>query len=151
MTFTDEVLQRAWKVRIEWETEVRDRLGLDSAAESAEANAAGIAAMRAVLEGHLAENLEPRVAELRAALVDMCHQFAYDGDGPVLHTGGLSALEDAFELVGWTDPQPIPDAACKHEGCNQRGTCGTPTPDGYKWLCGDHYRALSAASDGSPR
>jgi len=54
MTFTDEVLDRAWQARIERETAVRDRLGLDSAPESAEANAAGLAAMRAVLEGHLA-------------------------------------------------------------------------------------------------
>ena len=46
-------------------------------------------------------------ADLREALVDMCEQFAYsgdDGEGPMLYTGGLSALEDAFTALDWDDP-----------------------------------------------
>jgi len=44
---------------------------------------------------------------LREALEDMVYQFAYSRtqDGEVIiSTGGLSALEDAFETLGWPDP-----------------------------------------------
>jgi hypothetical protein len=45
--------------------------------------------------------------ELREALADMVSQFAYRGtyEGREnLHTGGLSALEDAFVALGLSDP-----------------------------------------------
>jgi hypothetical protein len=29
-------------------------------------------------------------------------------------------------------------AACFAEGCTKPAGCGTPTPDGYRWSCGDH-------------
>ena len=38
------------------------------------------------------------------ALVDMVDQFAYEGDGTQIHTGGLSALEYAFHVLGLSDP-----------------------------------------------
>lgn len=31
---------------------------------------------------------------------------------------------------------------CMQEGCENEATCGTPTPDGYKRLCGEHYAAI---------
>ena len=90
---------------------------------------------------------DPRIADLNAtierlsdALNDMCWQFAYDSDGPSLCTGGLSALEGAFDAMGWDDPYPIPESACDELGCTKRATCGTPTLDGYKRLCGEHFR-----------
>ena len=57
--FSDEVLQRVWMARIERETAWRDQHGIDPATECAEANAAGLAAMRAVLEEHAAAQKQP--------------------------------------------------------------------------------------------
>ena len=51
---------------------------------------------------------------LRDALEGMCYQFGheFERDGRrYLGTMGLSNLEDAFELLGWPDPYPIPDDA----------------------------------------
>ena len=78
---------------------------------------------------------------------DLLWQFAYRGekDGRlVLCTGGLSALESAFVAVGWNDPHPVPELECQAEDCHKEATCGRPTPDGYKRLCGDHYRQITA-------
>jgi len=50
--------------------------------------------------------------ELREALIDMVSQFAYRGtyEGREnLHTGGLSALESAFDALGLSDPITILD------------------------------------------
>jgi len=83
-------------------------------------------------------------ALLRETIADLLYQFAYDTtyrNGPALTTGGLSALEDAFAVLGWSDPHRIPEEKCQTARCPKRATCGTPTPDGYKRLCGDHYRA----------
>ncbi len=85
--------------------------------------------------------------EARAAVEDLCHQFAYDYGGPTLGTGGLSALEGAFSVLGWDDPHPIPGSKCAEATCGKRASCGTPTPEGYKWFCGDHYRNAVKALD----
>lgn len=77
------------------------------------------------------------------ALEDMVRQFAYQtvADGvPSLTTGGLSALEGAFAVLGWDDPAPCPEQACADPGCAEWATCGTTTPGGYKRLCGKHFR-----------
>ena len=45
--------------------------------------------------------------ELREALISLMWQFAYYGtknNVAVMHTGGLSALEDAFSALGLSDP-----------------------------------------------
>lgn len=80
---------------------------------------------------------------LRDALEDMCYQFAYDGTrdgGPTLTTGGLSALEGAFRLLGWEDPHPIPHARCDEPGCPQRAACGWPDKNNrYRRTCTEHY------------
>ena len=75
---------------------------------------------------------------------DLLCQFAYrtkKNGRLALTTGGLSALESGFCAIGWDDPHPIPDAECQRDGCHEEATCGTPTPDGYKRLCGEHYGA----------
>lgn len=80
---------------------------------------------------------------LREALEDMVNQFALPcktADGKcALGSGGLSALEAAFDVLGWDDPHPAPWRACEARGCEEAATCGTLTGDGYKRLCGDHY------------
>ena len=75
--------------------------------------------------------------ELREALEDVTTQFAHQTvkDGvPSYSTGGLSALEHAFAVLGWSDPHPAPEQACQHPGCDQWASVGTNTPDGYKRL-----------------
>ena len=50
--------------------------------------------------------------ELKEALIDMVNQFAYRGtyEGREnLHTGGLSALESAFDALGISDPITVLD------------------------------------------
>ena len=50
--------------------------------------------------------------ELREALISMMWQFAYYGtknNVAVMHTGGLSALEDAFVALGLSDPITVED------------------------------------------
>ncbi len=78
----------------------------------------------------------------REALESMVRQFAYTGtkDGaPCYYTGGLSALEDAFEVLGWDDPQPCPENKCQREGCPAYADCGQPTANGgYERVCGKH-------------
>lgn len=80
--------------------------------------------------------------ELRDCIEDLVDQFGYQGvkDGRrCLHTGGLSALEHAFDVLGWDDPHFVTDGGCEHPGCVEWATCGTPTPDGYKRLCSKHF------------
>lgn len=92
------------------------------------------------------------MSETAEALESMVWQFAFKttkNDRPALCTGGLSALEEAFAVLGWNDPHVCPafdEAGCDKEGCNEWATCGQPTPDGYKHFCGRHmdeYRLLA--------
>lgn len=89
------------------------------------------------------EAKDAEIAGLRVALEGMVNQFEYI-DGGKRHTGGLSALETAFDVLGWDDPSPAPDfLLCQFEGCREESACGTPTALGYKRLCGKHFQALS--------
>lgn len=84
---------------------------------------------------------------LREALESMVWQFAHQcqKDGrPALGTMGLSALEGAFDALGWDDPYPTPDMACQVGECNDWATCGTPTDDGYRRVCGKHMSEITA-------
>lgn len=42
---------------------------------------------------------------------------------------------------------------CDEPECPDQATCGTPTPKGYRQVCGHHYRALTpnAAAQGRER
>jgi hypothetical protein len=71
------------------------------------------------------------------ALENMAWQFAYYNAG-TLTTGGLSALEEAFEVLGWDDPHPAPGRLCDEPDCTNEGTCGWPSPTGYRQTCFGH-------------
>ena len=89
--------------------------------------------------------IDIKVAALESALEDMCYQFAYDTNEGEIYTGGLSALEYAFMILDWTDPHPLPKGMlCSEPKCKKRATCGIPTTDGYKHLCGEHYQKTEA-------
>ena len=91
---------------------------------------------------------EVRSNEYKDALEDMVWQFGYKADGKgrrpaSLFTGGLSALEHAFDVLGWLDPKPCPEGECVVKGCHNWATCGTPkgAKNGqYMSCCGTHYR-----------
>ncbi len=91
-------------------------------------------------------------SDLREALEDMVWQFGFKGSkgrSPILYTGGLSALEGAFEALGWNDPHRVSiEALCEVKGCSEWATCGTVWGDLYLLLCGDHY---SQAEKATPR
>lgn len=83
----------------------------------------------------------PRSTEqrLRDCIEGLCYQFAYTTDDGKLWTGGLSALEEAFDLLDWDDPFQLPkEELCDEPGCSKRTTDGTPTTDGYRRTCSQH-------------
>lgn len=77
--------------------------------------------------------------ELLEAVQDLTQQFAYRinyNGKAAFSTGGLSALENAFDILGWDDPHPAPEYECQNPECHAWATCGTYTRGGYKLLCG---------------
>lgn len=79
------------------------------------------------------------VERLREALESMVWQFAYRSDHGTLYSGGLSALEEAFEVLDWNDPHKVdPADLCDEPGCRRFPTCGTTTPGGYRSTCSQH-------------
>ena len=87
--------------------------------------------------------LEPE--EIKGFAEDVAYQFGYYfpiKDMLYISTGGLSTLERAFDILGWNDPHPVPECECEVPGCHEHATCGTPTKDGYKRVCGKHFAEL---------
>lgn len=85
------------------------------------------------------------VEEMREFAQDVAYQFGYYcQNGGRLHIthGGLSTLEQTFDILGWDDPHPVPECECEIDGCHEHATCGTPTKDGYKRVCGKHFTEL---------
>lgn len=87
-------------------------------------------------------------SKYKSALEDMVWQFAYEANGDdkrpaTIFTGGLSALEHAFEVLGYNDPHPVPEKECYVLDCHR--VCGAGIPSAgkngqYMWLC-DHHTA----------
>ena len=83
--------------------------------------------------------------EIKGFAEDVAYQFGYYfpiKDILYISTGGLSTLEWAFRILGWNDPHPVPECECEFPGCHEHATCGTPTKDGYKRVCGKHFAEL---------
>ena len=94
--------------------------------------------------GHYEDTgLEPE--EIKGFAEDVAYQFGYYfpiKDMLYISTGGLSTLERAFDILGWNDPHHVPECECEVPGCHEHATCGTPTKDGYKRVCGKHFAEL---------
>ena len=90
------------------------------------------------------------VADMKEFAADVAYQFGYKGEYKgrlhIMH-GGLSTLERAFEILGWENPHTYPEGECEWDGCHEYATCGTPTPDGYKRVCGKHYLGIKAREE----
>ena len=87
--------------------------------------------------------LEPE--EIKGFAEDVAYQFGYYfpiKDMLYISTGGLSTLERAFDILGWNEPHHVPECECEVPGCHEHATCGTPTKDGYKRVCGKHFAEL---------
>lgn len=83
---------------------------------------------------------QERERTLRDALDNMVRQFACTANGK-RSTGGLSALEQAFEVLGLDDPHSLDTKEiCDEPGCNAPRTCGWPSSAGYRNTCGKHYK-----------
>ncbi len=96
-----------------------------------------------------AEDVVP-LADLKEFARDVAYQFGYIGiyNGRLhIGNGGLSTLEWAFEILGWENPHPYPEGECEWDGCHEYATCGTPTRDGYKRVCGEHYVVIKAREE----
>lgn len=96
------------------------------------------------LKEYEATGLEP--GEIKGFAEDVAYQFGYYfpiKDILYISTGGLSTLEWAFRILGWSDPHPVPECECEVPGCHEYANCGTPTKDGYKRVCGKHFAELT--------
>lgn len=91
------------------------------------------------------------VADMKEFAEEVVYQFGYYcQNGGRLHIthGGLSTLEWAFDILGWENPHPVPECECQIEGCHEHATCGTPTADGYKRVCGKHFAKMDGDGNG---
>ena len=85
----------------------------------------------------------------KEALEEMVWQFAYRGtknSKPILCTGGLSALETAFDVLDWDDPQYFNDmdgSICDVKSCAEWVVAqgGMWAESGYWCLCRHHSQA----------
>ena len=85
----------------------------------------------------------------KEALESMVWQFAHrdtKDNKSIMWTGGLSALEEAFEALGWDDPKYFEDmdgVICDVEGCAEwvEAQGGMWRETGYWCLCRDHSRS----------
>lgn len=105
-----------------------------------------ISAIETEIEAAPAADVVP-AADLKEFAADVVYQYGYKiiCNGRLhLTAGGLSTLESAFDILGWEDPKPFPEGECEMDGCHEYATCGTPTPDGYKRVCGKHFSELVA-------
>ncbi|MBC8274801.1 MAG: hypothetical protein H8E40_07530 [Chloroflexi bacterium] len=95
-----------------------------------------------------------KVNKYKDALQDMVWQFGFRGtkEGkPIIWTGGLSALEGAFEALGWEDLHYLPDAegyCCEIKGCVEPDTSGLRWGGLYLRLCHEHTKQQF---EGKPR
>ena len=100
--------------------------------------------MKKRLSAYEDTGLEPE--EIKEFAEDVAYQFGYYfpiKDMLYISTGGLSTLEWAFRILEWNDPHPVPECECEVPGCHEHATCGTPTKDGYKRVCGKHFVELT--------
>ena len=80
-----------------------------------------------------------RMEQLRSALESMVDQFASVHHG-MIHSHGLSALEEAFEALGIEDPSEAPShLVCDEPGCGKVIATAWPSETGYRRTCGEHF------------
>lgn len=77
---------------------------------------------------------------LKEELESMLYQFAgWNDTKGGFTTDGLSALESAFDTLGWNDPHIHKFSQCDEPGCKKRGTCGWGPKGKRRHTCSTHY------------
>lgn len=102
------------------------------------------------LEAERRDNDSADAERLGEFAEEVIRQFAYrikTNERCAFTAGGLSVLEEAFDIVGWDDPHLCPECECEEDGCHEWVTGGMLTPDGYKWLCARHRAAYRAREE----
>jgi len=73
------------------------------------------------------------------ALFGMINQFSYTTKNGEYWTGGISALEEAFDALGWMDHHPMPESLlCCEPGCKARYSGTERTSSGIRKTCHEH-------------
>ena len=80
-----------------------------------------------------------KMAQLTAALEGMCYQYGGWANGGLV-CNGMSDLEYAFGILGWTEPHPVPSMRCDEPGCKKQRVCGWPSDKGYRNTCSEHHK-----------
>lgn len=148
--------EKKWRGRGDWELphlhtarfiEVIDRSSNVAMSRKFLWNEDAIAIANSLVQGEQIAELEAKLAAANEALEDLVCQFGYWNDGVGgITTGGLSALEGAFEILGWDDPHLLPEMCCDEPGCKKQISTGTTTPSGYRQTCHDHIPTTSPPS-----
>ena len=77
------------------------------------------------------------------AIESLIWQFGFRvivGDKPAITTGGLSALEEAFEALGWDNPHYVgASMECDVEGCHQWRSPQIHWDGVYVLICAEHF------------
>lgn len=83
---------------------------------------------------------DAEIKRLREAVESLLWQFAFrsPGDPPRLHTGGMSALEEGFDVLGWPDPKKVPEIRCDEPGCVEVANCGWNDSEKRRSTCHAH-------------
>lgn len=70
-----------------------------------------------------------------------CNQCAWIGDNSEVLTAP-NPFEQESSISGCPECKTIDDfhTLCDREGCWETASSGTPTEDGYKWLCYKHWK-----------
>lgn len=92
--------------------------------------------------------------ELIECIEGLAYQYGMQMDGigiPLLSSGAISAMEYAFEVLGWPDPKPMKESECDYPDCHQWANCGTPTKNGYKMCCYKHFKVYNSQKQGAER
>lgn len=85
--------------------------------------------------------------ELLDALYSVVWQFGYRGvrsGQAIISTGGLSALEEAFDVLGWDDPHIVDDESilCDVLNCPDFMSAQLHWNGVYSRICSNHSRQL---------
>lgn len=92
------------------------------------------------------DRLKERDEWAKEVVEGLCIQYLSRAETPkglALTHDFMSAGEQAFDFLDWGDPYHlVPEMECDDPGCHREATCGTPTPNGYRRVCGRHYSAL---------
>ena len=91
----------------------------------------------------------------KEALEGMVWQFGFRdtvNDRLAITNGGLSALEEAFDALGWNNPHYVNDSSmeCEIEGCHEWRSPQIVWDDVYVLICSKHFADYCAKKPRPP-